>query len=323
MVTEQVAMLHIHSGDCAARIASGIFGGTHLVWSDNLFEGALPRADWGDPEWIAARAEALADYLGGRERAADLLRKRHARLREALAACSEVTLWFDSCLYDMMLLFSFLAVAGDGLFPRIPVWLVCGEVRRDGTRFAGYGELDEAEMRAQYAGRRRVTEAMRHDALECWDAFTSPSPEDWRAMAEKEHELTPFLAPAAARFCEQLPDARGLNRLEAEILTVLDDGCTELVPLFRAVCAMEERPFFGDAAVWQTLNRMAAARVPLAELRGPAERIPVKVFPPSDVPFRADEWRVSLTQAGKDALAGRGPAWECERQVGNVAVGQR
>ena len=108
-------MLHIHSGDCAARIASGIFGGTHLVWSDNLFEGALPRADWGDPEWIAARAEALADYLGGRERAADLLRKRHVLLRDALAACSEVTLWFDSCLYDMMLLSSFLAFAGDGL----------------------------------------------------------------------------------------------------------------------------------------------------------------------------------------------------------------
>ena len=212
-------MLHIHSGDWSAKAASALFGGTHLAWTDNLFEGPLPPTDWNDPAWYAARGEALADYLGGKDRAAILLKKRYDIIRDALAQTDEVTLWFDSCLYDMMLLCQFLYFAREDL-RQMSVQLVCEELRSDGSRFAGYAELNEQEFETMSGRARILTEPMMRDARESWQAFTSPTPEAWRVLARREHPLTPFLAPAAQRLLEQLPDERGLNRLEAELSKV-------------------------------------------------------------------------------------------------------
>ena len=295
-------MLHIHSGDWSAKAASALFAGTHLAWTDNLFEGPLPPTDWDDPAWYDARGEALADYLGGKDRAARLLKKRHNIIRNALAQTHEVTLWFDSCLYDMMLLCEFLYFGREDL-RKISVRLVCEEVRSDGSRFAGYAELDERAFKPMFGRAQILTEPMMQDAQECWQAFSSPAPAAWRNLARREHPLTPFLAPAAQRLLEQLPDERGLDRLEAEIMTALAAGCTRLTPLFKAVSAAEERPFFGDATVWQALNRLATDDLPPIALHGPAALIPINVYPPEGVPeFRADEWRVTLTQEGRRAL---------------------
>ena len=314
-------MLHIHSGDWSAKAASSLFGGTHLAWTDNLFEGPLPPADWNDPAWYDARAEALADYLGGKVRAAELLKKRYDIVRSALARADEVTLWFDSCLYDMMLLCQFLCFAREEL-RKMSVRLVCEELRSDGSRFAGYAELDEEEFRTMFGRRQLLTEPMMQDALESWRDFSSSSPEAWRKLVRQEHPLTPFLAPAALRLLEQLPDERGLNRLEAEIMTALAAGCTQLTPLFKAVSAAEERPFFGDATVWQALNRLATDTIPSIALHGPEALIPINVYPlPGVSEFRADAWSVTLTPEGRRALESGGPfpgAQVRERWVANV-----
>ena len=262
-------MLNIHSGDWSAEAASALFGGTHLAWTDNLFEGPLPPAEWNDSAWYDARAAALADHLGGRERAAAMLEKRCGIVRNALAQSDEITLWFDSCLYDMMLLCQFLYFAREELRQK-RVWLVCEELRSDGSRFAGYAELDEREFETMFDRRRLLTEPMMHDARESWRAFTSAASDAWRGLAKREHPLTSFLAPAARRLIEQLPGENGLNRLEAEIVTALAAGCTQLPRLFEAVSAAEERPFFGEAVVWQALNRLATDSPPAVMLHGPA-----------------------------------------------------
>ena len=314
-------MLHIHSGDWSARAASALFGGPHLAWTDNLFEGPLPPTDWNDPAWYAARGEALAACLGGRERAAGLLRKRHDIVRNALGQADEVTLWFDSCLYDMMLLCQFLAFTGEELRKK-RVHLICEERRSDGSRFAGYAELDEGEFKNMFGRRRLLTEPMLHDGRESWRGFTSSTPEAWRGLARQDHPLTVFLAPAAQRLLEELPGENGLNRLEREIITALAAGCTRLTPLFKAVSAAEERPFFGDTAVWQALNRLATDPVPSVALHGPAALIPVNVYPPSGAPeFRAGAWRVELMPEARRAHASGAPfpgARARERWVANV-----
>ena len=319
-------MLHIYSGEWAAKAAAAVFEGTHLAWTDNLFEGPLPPADWNDPVWYEARAEALADYLGGRERAAAMLGKRYDIIRNALAQTDEVTLWFDSCLYDMMLLCQLLYFAREEL-RRKSVRLVCEELRSDGSRFAGYAKLDEEELKTMFDRRRFLTEPMMHDAWESWRAFTSSDPEAWRGLARQEHPLTTFLAPAAQRLIEQLPDERGLNRLEAEIMTALAAGSTQLPRLFEAVSAAEERPFFGDAVVWQALNRLATDALPPITLHGPAALIPVNVYPLPGVPeFRADAWRVALTPEGRRVIESGGfftGARNRERWVANVHLGPR
>ena len=316
-------MLNIHSGDCSANAASGIIEGRHLVWSDNLFEGPLPRGDWNDAVWLDARAGALADYLGGCERAAFLLGRRYQIIQEAVIRSREITLWFDSCLYDMLLLCQFLWFARNILGEK-PVFLVCEEIRTDGSRFSGYGQLDEQELKTMPGRRKPVTEAMMQDGLESWTAFTSGDPADWQALAQKTHPLTPFLAPAAERLLEQLPDSRGLNRLEEEILTALSCGHTGLKDLFQTVLTMEERPFFGDTVIWQELNRMVSAQTPPVEHHGPGKQIPVNVFPSPDEPeFKAEEWEVTITAEGKGILEGNGSYAAVlgnERWIANVKL---
>lgn len=316
-------MLHIHSGDCSAKAVSGIIEGRHLVWSDNLFEGPLPCGDWNDAVWLDARASALADYLGGRERAAFLLGKRYEIIQEAVIRSTEITLWFDSCLYDMMLLCQFLRFTRNVLEGK-PVYLVCEEIRSDGSRFAGYGELDEKELKTMFGRGKPLTAAMLQDGLDSWTAFTSSDPAGWRTLAQNPHPLTPFLAPAAERLLEQLPDSRGLNRLEEEILTALSSGHTGLKDLFQTVLTMEERPFFGDTVVWRELNRLVSAEIPPVELHGPGKRIPVNVFPPhEEQEFKAEDWEVTLTAEGKRVLEGAGSGaggWNHERWIANVKL---
>ena len=76
--------LHIHSGDSAAITAAKVIPGQHLAWTDNLFEGPLPKADWNDLAWYEARSAALADYLGGKELASQRIASRYYVIREAL-----------------------------------------------------------------------------------------------------------------------------------------------------------------------------------------------------------------------------------------------
>ena len=162
------------------------------------------------------------------------------------------------------------------------------------------------------------------EAWDGWKAFTSSHPEAWLSLARKKHRLTPFLAPAAQRLLEQLPDPSGLNRLESEILTAMNTGCSKLKPLFKSVSAMEDRPFFGDVVVWNILNQLAAASVPLVELHGPFPRIPVNVYPlPGDPGFNAEQWQVFLTEAGRLAIKAGGNSGCCldgERWVANVKL---
>ena len=316
-------MLHIHSGDCSANAASGFFEGRHLVWSDNLFEGPLPRGDWNDAVWLDARAAALADYLGGRERAAFLLGRRYQISQEAVIRTGEITLWFDSCLYDMLLLCQFLWFTRNMLEGK-QIYLICEEIRSDGSRFAGYGELDEKELKTMFGRSKPMTAEMLQDGLDSWTAFTSSDPADWQALAQKTHPLTPFLAPAAERLLEQLPDSKGLNRLEEEILTALSSGRTHLKDLFQTVLTMEERPFFGDTVVWQELNRMVSTDIPAVELHGPGKRIPVNVFPsPDESEFKAEDWEAVITGEGKSVLEEDGsavPFRNRERWIANVKL---
>ena len=317
--------LHIHSGDSSAEIVSKVIPGQHLAWTDNLFEGPLPKADWNDLTWFEARSAALADYLGGKEIASQKLASRYYVIREALNCECEVTLWFDSCMYDMMLLCQFLAFTKSIIREDSVVYLVCEELRDDGSRFAGYGELNEDEIQSMMKRRKLVTPAMREDAVKAWEAFTSPDPHAWQEAAKDSYELTPFLAPAFERLLEQLPNDLGFNRLEMEIMFSIMDGCSEPMPMFEHVSEQEERPYFGDTVFYKALNRLATARQPLIRFYGPGKVLPQEAFAVSgNSAFKPEDWKVTMTLAGMRAVwnvgQGKGGFYDDIRWLANVKL---
>ena len=70
--------------------------------------------------------------------------------------------------------------------------------------------------------------------------------------------------------------------------------------LFRAVDEREARPFIGDTMLWGLLEEHASDETPLVTIDGPG---PLPRF--DDPPVSLEQWRFSLTPAGRAVLAGR------------------
>jgi len=325
MVAETMTTsLHIHSGDAAADLARGVIAGTHMSWHDLLMNGPLPAGDAGDA-WYDARAGALAPFAGNADRAGHFLRRKDRELSAAVAAASEITLWFDACLYDQLLLCALLAhnQALRGALSR--AYLLCLGSVPGRPRLLGFGELTSAEMPPLLACRVPLTAAHLAAVDDAWRAFTAPTPEPWLALARRDNPLFPYVPVAAQRLLEQLPCVRtGLNRLEYEILSGVLDGLSQPVALFKHVSAQEAIPYFGDTMLWHELNALCDGPTPLLQLRGPTPRLPVAVpaaGEPAPPPISA--YTILGTLQGMRSLWGWGD-WRAlrpvKRHVANVLL---
>jgi len=233
-------IIHIHTGDYAAAVASRILPGKCLVWTDLLFNGPLPDAMPLDIVWITSRANVLAPFLGGEVIAKSLVTKLYSKLFSAVAEADEINLWFDSCMYDQMLLCELLTVLPDLMRTDIPVYLICEEKLPDDSFFSGYGQLEPVQIAAFLPRRIRLKPGDFASARDYWRIFRSPAPQAWLELANSKASIFQFVPAAAQRLLEQLPCSfTGLSRLEREIIEALLDGNSQLVPIFKAVSALK------------------------------------------------------------------------------------
>jgi hypothetical protein len=316
--------LHIHSGDAAADTARQLLAGQHLSWYDLLMYGPLP-AGHGDDSWYAARAEALQPFAGSAAGAERQLRQKDEELSAAIADASEITLWFDACLYDQLLLCALLARCAPLRAAWSRAYLLCENSAPGHPCLLGYGELTAAELPPLLTRRVRLTPAHLTAADAAWRVFTAPTPEPWLALARSDMPLLPFVPAAAQRLLEQLPCvSSGLDRLERQILSSVLDGTSQPLALFEQVSAQEPMPYFGDSVLWHSLNGLCDGATPLLRLSGPAARLPVAVpcaGEPAHAPLTA--WSVLGTLQGMRSLWGWGD-WRAlqpvKRHVANVLL---
>ncbi|NMA46538.1 MAG: hypothetical protein GX945_08255 [Lentisphaerae bacterium] len=309
------ASLHIHSGDAAAGLARGVIAGTHLSWHDLLMNGPLPSGD-DDDAWYETRAGALAPFAGGADKAGRFLRQRDQDLTAAIAAASEITLWFDACLYDQLLLCALLARNQALRSALSRTYLLCLDSAPGRPRLLGFGELSAAELPPLLARRVPLTAAHLAAADDAWQAFTAPTPEPWLALAQGDNPLFPYVPAAAQRLLEQLPCVRtGLDRLEYEILSGVLDGFSQPVALFKHVSAQETMPYFGDSMLWHALNALCDGPTPLLQLRGPTPRLPVAAPAAGEAaPSPISSYTILGTLQGMRSLWGWGD-WRVLRPV--------
>jgi hypothetical protein len=297
-----VPALHITNGDCAANTLRTFLTDRVLVTCDVLHEGPAPRVD--GAKWYDTRARFLDDGFGARHDDIRAGLERFDRMISDAPADQEVILWFEHDLYDQLLLIQTLDVLGragrdsavaSGV-SRTNTSLICIDRFPGVERFIGLGQLNTEQLASLYPTRQPVTPEQFALASEAWSAFRSDDPRELLAVKVRLNADAPlpFLADAIHRLFEEYPStANGLSRSAAAALRALESGPLTGRALFPATQADEPRPFMGDSCLFDIVDRLGAARVPLVAIdRSSAsqERLGASI---------------QLTDAGREVLAGR------------------
>jgi hypothetical protein len=244
-------MLHVTNGDAAlpSLRAAGIEGDL-LPWRDVLHDGPVP-AGLGPAELRVVRATFLA---GDRELPQqELLRDfeaRDARLEAAGGAGEEVTLWFETDLYDVLQLLQVLdRLPDDGPHSLVLV----GE-----DEFRGVSDVRADDLAALGRSAPRVTREQRALARSAWAAFRRPDPGGLCELARGTPAL-PAIGWAVHRLLQEYPAKdSGLSRTERQLLEAIGAGARTREEAFQIAVRAEERPFLGDASAWTVLDRLGA-----------------------------------------------------------------
>jgi hypothetical protein len=299
-------MLHLLNGDAAAGVAlrAGLPGEV-AVWADTLDQGPLP-SHLDGPALREARAQSFA-ASGGGYGSLDEIRGKVSRWNAALAAAAEhaeVVLWFEHDLCCQLALLHHL----DALASHPGVFLVCIGDHPAVPRFRGLGQLDGRQLAELFPGRAAVTAPQRALARVAWNAVRAASPAELWRRARRDSPALPFLGPALRRLLEEYPDARGLSRTEAQILSAAAEKPGKLGELFVRCNEQEAAPYLVDTAFAAFCLDLAGEPHSLLQLSGPAG------------PRRLDQL-VRLTALGRKVVAGAANRIELrgiDRWIGGV-----
>ncbi|HWM90172.1 MAG TPA: DUF1835 domain-containing protein [Thermoanaerobaculia bacterium] len=286
-------LLHVTNGDVAADLIreAGIQGDVTLS-ADVLHEGPAP-AGLLPERWRKVRARYLAEcgYADYDRCLADLTEWDHKL--ESYRNYDEVVLWFEHDLFDQLQLLRLLDWFGARDLGWGRLSLICIGEFPGVEPFHGLGDLNPEQMASLLPGRRPVTEKQVFLARHVWRAFCSPEPIGLEIALRRDTSVLPFLADALQRHLEEFPWMRdGLSRTERQALLAIDSGFDTFEPLFRAVQALERRPYLGDSSFLHNLKGLASPPMPLLRLETGAGG-------------SIRHQRVSLTATGRDVLAGR------------------
>jgi hypothetical protein len=282
------------NGDAAADQLrrSGVQGEITLS-ADVLHEGPAP-AGLLPERWRKVRARYLAECgYGDYDRClADLT--EWDRALEGSRGFDEVVIWLEHDLFDQLQLLRLLDWFGsrDDL-STTRLSLICIGSFPGIEPFHGLGQLSPQEMASLLDRRERVTEKQIFLARHAWRAFCSPEPIGLEVALRRDTSALPFLADALQRHLEEFPWTRdGLSRTERQALLGIDSGFDTFESLFRAVQALEPRPYLGDSSFLRCLRVLGSSPVPLIRLEpGPGGLIRTL--------------QLSLTGSGREVLEGR------------------
>ncbi len=250
--------LHITNGDSVAYLVkkAGLLG-THLPWTDALYEGPVP----GDLT-LEGLSALRADYAAARGYGSAIALRRDVRKRDATvlraAEFDEVVIWMEHDLFDQLQLVQILAILH-------ALDLEPGRVALVQTD-SYLGMMTPAEIEPLFPKRRTVTVAAFAQAQRAWSAFTSGDPHRLLAVAREETRVLPHLRAAFLRLCEEFPwTLDGLSRSQRSALQAIAYGPGRTDELFRRAQAREEAPFLSDAHFTAILGDLRAGAAPLVE----------------------------------------------------------
>ena len=301
--TDNLKFLHIHCGDASAQpLRDSSIPGDLLVWREIYLEGPVP-GNLPDDDFCKVRAKYLSSLPGMAVTYESILEGNRTRY-DMLAGAGkyeEVVLWFDSCMFDQTIMIHVIDLCAKHNWPDTKLSLICVDQI--------LGRLTENDLVALLNARHTITPNEILLAHAAWQAFTSDDPKNIEDVLQEDCSALPFLRDALLRHLEQYPSTtNGLNRTQNQILKVVETGTGKLIDIFRAVVAMEQRPFIGDTSLWARIEELAEQTNPLLKLDGPGRILEnLQMDPENYVPLtrkQLQQWDVSLTDTGRSVLAG-------------------
>ena len=297
---ETPRLLHILNGDSVRlTLERSSVPGAFVPYADVLHEGPVP-AQTGTRETLETRARYHASR--GYVTYSDAMRIS-GRWEAGVAAFreyDEVVLWFEHDLFDQLLLVRHLDWFSRQDRGTTALSLICIGEYPGFEPFHGLGQLDANQLASLLGTREAVSSEQLALGMRVWQAFTAPGPTALDAFAsEPGTGALPFLQGALRRILEEYPAVgSGLPRTERHALELLSAGPLSPVQLFRAEQRLEERVFMGDTTFWGRVRDLAAADTPLVTLE----------VEPHDDPGLLPGGMVTITEAGREVLAGRADA---------------
>ena len=289
-------MLHITNGDIAvAMLRRAGIPGEMLPWRDVLHEGPVP-AGLDLAALSALRSRFISDQGWG---PADEVARSFAERDATLAAsdgCDEIVLWFEHDLYDQLQLIQLLDWFADRPSRLAPLSMV--------STSTYLGKLAPDRADALFAARQAVTPGQLALGQSAWAAYRSPDPSAIQQLIDRDTSELPWLRGALERHLEEFPSVRhGLSRSESQAVETVATGPRSLRDAFvSAHHEREERVFLGDWVFAQYLERLSESREPLLR-REDGGAIAARLAPEEGDRFW--EGRITITDAGRDVLAGR------------------
>jgi hypothetical protein len=289
-----VSSLHITNGDCVASRLREFISDPIVAFADVLHEGPAPDVD--DERWYELRSQFLADDPGQTGAIARQLKACDAAL-DRIGSDTEVMLWFEHDLFDQLNLVRALSRIGQHHPDEGFVQLICVDRFPGVGRFIGLGQLNARQLSSLLDHKRAVTRREYDLAAHAWNAFRSPDPRTLASVAAASHAALPFLPAAITRLFAEYPSTQnGLSCSAQALLETLRDGPAGGDAAFRLTQDREHDPFMGDWSFFRMARTLSRARVPLVRIE------------PDEGSIDLRRCSLSLTEAGRSVLAGRGDA---------------
>ena len=238
--------LLIFNGDHAWHCREKTVGKTEesiLVWRENYLEGPLPAE--GD---IAAFERCRAAFLHtcvpeySEERLFASLMGNHSMLQKFDSPECEIILYFDCCMYDMIMLSRIVSLLKES---QALIRLFCEDVILSGAPWV---------FRKEYSSLRELTSEDKEVYAHTWASVLGGA----EAVAEFNRRDVaagePFLKCAMERYAEDHPCDNSMGRSRRQLVEIVRSGISAFPEIFKSFDKYETYMFMGDTTCLRLLE---------------------------------------------------------------------
>ena len=221
-----------------------------LVWRENYLEGPLP-ADVPLEEFERVRAEFLHSCVPEYSEKAiyDSLIKQHIVLNEFNAPDCKIILFFDCCMYDMIMLARIFY-----LLKNTPgqIRLFCENVQ--------LGNSPDV-FRQKISSLREIPRDIQDLYVYAWECVLQGPHAVTRFNVDNTAPNEPFLAEAMHRYGEDHPCDGSLGRSQRQLLEIIRSGISAFDEIFQTFDKYEKYMFMGDTHCLRLLEQLAEQKL--------------------------------------------------------------